>query len=76
MSKRSKTSFQDEWLQIEKYKSWISKVPGQPFKAKCQLCMKDFDVGNMGKSSLDSHAGSKKHKDRVKTRESMVYFVL
>ena len=76
MSKRSKTSFQDEWLQIEKYKSWISKVPGQPFKAKCQLSMKDFDVGNMGKSSLDSHAGSKKHKDRVKTRESMstLYF--
>ena len=30
----------------------------------------------MGKSSLDSHAGSKKHKDRVKTRESMstLYF--
>ena len=66
MSKRSKTSFQDEWLQIEKYKSWISKVLGQPFKAKCQLCMKDLDVGNMGKSSLDSHEDKRVN----------VYFVL
>ena len=38
--------------------------------------MKDFDVGNMGKSSLDSLVSGKKHKDRVKTTESMstLYF--
>ena len=33
--------------------------------------MKEFDVGNMGKSNLDRHISGKKHKDRVKTRESM-----
>ena len=38
--------------------------------------MKDFDVGNMGKSSLDSHTTFKKHKERMKTRESVstLYF--
>ena len=76
MFKMSITSFQDEWLKMKKYKSWISKVPGQPFKTKCKLCMKELDVGNMRKSSLDSHFSGKKHKDRVKTRESVstLYF--
>ena len=64
MYKRSKTSFQDDWLQLEKYKPWILKVPGQLFKAKCKLFMKEFDVGNMGKCSLESHISGKKHKDR------------
>ena len=75
MYKSSKTSFQDEWLQMEKYKPWISKIPGQPFKASANF-RKEFDVGNMGKSSLDSHISGEKHKDRVKTRESMsaLYF--
>ena len=38
--------------------------------------MKEFDVGNMGKSSLDSHMSGKKNKDRMKARESMstLYF--
>ena len=71
MYKRSKTFFQVKWLQMEKYKSWISKVLGQPFKVKYKLCMKDFDVGNMGKYSFDSHISGKKHKDRVKARELM-----
>ena len=26
------------------YKSWISNVPGQPYKGKCKLCMKESDV--------------------------------
>ena len=73
MYKRSKISFQDEWLQMEKYKSWISKVPRQPFKAKCKLCMKEFDVENMGKSSLDSHISGKKLKDSEDKRVN-VYF--
>ena len=47
---------------MQKYKSWISKVPRQPFKAKCKLCMKEFDVGDLGKSSLDSHMSAKKRK--------------
>ena len=62
MCNELKASFQDKWLQMEKYKSWISKVPGQSFKANCKLCMKDFDVGNMGKPSLDSLVSGKKHK--------------
>ena len=61
MYRRSKSSFQDKLLQMEKYQSWISKVPGQPFKAKCKLFMKEFDVGNMGRSSLESHISGKKH---------------
>ena len=32
--------------------------------------MKEFDVGNMGKFSLNSHISGKKHKDRMKTRKS------
>ena len=76
MYKRSKTSFQDECLQMEKCKSCISKVTGQPFKANCKPFMKEVDVGNMVNSSLDSHMSGMKHKDRVKTKESMstLYF--
>ena len=62
MNKTSKISFQYKWLQMQKYKSWISKVPRQPFKAKCKLCMKEFDVGDLGKSSFDSHISAKKRK--------------
>ena len=41
----------------------ISKVRGEPFKAKWKLCVREFDVKkNMGKSSLDSHISGKEHK--------------
>ena len=42
MYKSSKTSFQDEWLQMEKYKLWISKIPGQPFKASANFVGKSL----------------------------------
>ena len=55
---------------MRKYKSWISKVPRKLFKAKCKLCMKEIDVGDLEKSSLDSHISAKKRRERGKARES------
>ena len=34
-------------------------------KARCKLCLKDFDIGAMGESALRSHASSKLHKSLV-----------
>ena len=31
-------------------------------KAKCKLCCKTFDIGNMGIAALESHAKDDKHK--------------
>ena len=33
--------------------------------------MKEFDVGNMGKFSLENHISGKKHKNRGRIRQSM-----
>ena len=77
MSKPLKTSFKPEWLTLKEYKIWLTTVPGKPHRGKCKICQKEFDTGNMGRSSLDSHAVSAKHKERLKERESLsaLYFV-
>ena len=31
------------------------------FEAKCKVCLKAFDVSNMGESALKSHKKGKKH---------------
>ena len=64
---RRDTEFQDEWLLDENLKIWLAK--GNNSKtAKCTLCPKVFDISNMGRKALESHAGGKKHKAIVTQR--------
>ena len=63
----SNSTFQEEWLTNKKYKLWVAKTSSE-ISAKCILCVKEIDITKMGGSTLDSHATSKKHEQRVKER--------
>lgn len=55
-----KCLFSDRWLENSSYKLWLER-DADKFKAKCRVCMKAFDVSNMGESALKSHEKGKKH---------------
>ena len=61
MSKnKCKTSYQNEWLSNELYKTWVKKVDNK-HKAYCKVCMKSFSVSRLGVKALDIHAEMKSH---------------
>ncbi|KYB24574.1 hypothetical protein TcasGA2_TC031761 [Tribolium castaneum] len=49
---RGKKTFQESWLQNEKYKGWLAKS-NDPLKSRYIACAKEF---NTGTSELDKHA--------------------
>jgi hypothetical protein len=64
MSKpKYKCRFQGKWLDKNSYPAWtwLQRVPGDDNKARCSLCRTDFDISNMGLSSIKSHEKGKKH---------------
>ena len=69
MAKR-KCTFNDDWLQIKEFESWLDKGPNCSV-AYCKLCQQSFDVSNMGRSALSSHAKGKKHKEKEDSRKSL-----
>ena len=52
--------FSEAWLTDDKYSAWLART-GDRNRARCTLCLKDFDVGNMGEAALKSHMTGKKH---------------
>lgn len=62
--KYKKTTFQDDWLLVNKYKMWLEKVRENPYSAYCKLCKRKFSLSNMGVCALASHMVSAKHKAR------------
>ena len=81
-----KCNFNDKWLHLVEYRSWLQKVTENTHKAYCVLCMKQIDIAAMGESALKSHASGLKHKDAEKwfpviihsnpVKASKVYFSL
>ena len=69
MAKR-KCTFNDDWLRIKEFESWLDKGPNRSV-AYCKLCQQSFDVSNMGRSALNSHAKGKKHKEKEDSRKSL-----
>ncbi|XDV39420.1 hypothetical protein PO909_008670 [Leuciscus waleckii] len=63
-----KCRFNNVWLHLETYKTWLEKVQ-DPRKARCGLCSKIIDISNMGESALASHAKGAKHQAVVAARE-------
>ena len=57
-----KTSFQDDWLMDNNFKSWISKIKNDAFSAKCKICNKTISIAGQGVKALESHGKSMKHK--------------
>lgn len=60
MSKQ--TTFNPKWLTETELSKWVAKHPTDSRKARCFLCGKDIELGNMGKQALTSHAKGEKHK--------------
>ena len=48
-----KCSFSDCWLKNSSYKLWLERDMDK-FEAKWKVCLKAFDVSNMGESALKS----------------------
>ncbi|CAL1280193.1 unnamed protein product [Larinioides sclopetarius] len=55
------------WLTRQEYSTWIA-VSDSRTKARCRLCLKDFDIGKMGESALKSHMAGKKHSEIMKAQ--------
>ena len=62
--KKYKISFQDIWLEDDKYKLWLSRA-SDSYSAKCKLCSKVFSVAGKGIKALDTHAQGTKHIQRL-----------
>ena len=55
-----KCSFSDRWLKNSSYKLWL-ECDMDKFEAKWKVCLKAFDVSNMGELVLKSREKGKKH---------------
>ena len=62
-----KCNFNDRWLHLVEYRSWLQKITENPQKAYCVLYMKQIDIAAMGESALKSHASGSTHKDAEKS---------
>ena len=69
-----KISFQEIWLNNEKYSLWLEKDEDTSL-ARCKVCSKSFSVVTMGAKALDAHANGSKHKDRLLKKDSIVSFI-
>ena len=50
-----------------------AKKPGDPYKARCEVCAKDISAGLHGITALFSHADGTKHKERL-TKDTPILF--
>lgn len=70
-----KTVFNNDWLKDPLFGSWVRRHPFDARRAECILCDgRTFELGNMGRRALISHANGKKHqtaksaKDRTQSQ--------
>ena len=66
LSKRHVTYFNDQWIDDQRFSSWIKNCIKRT-NAKCCICQKIIDLSTRGVSSLISHAAGKKYQE---TQES------
>lgn len=62
-----KKVFQTTWLELEEYKGWLRRVPGDKYSAYCSACDLKFLCG---KSELAKHAAGRKHEKKLKAIKS------
>ena len=62
-------TFNAAWLGDASYSNWLLRDKGRPdTMARCQTCLKSFDIANMGEAALKSHMRGKKHKELMDMR--------
>ena len=72
--RKYKSSFQEIWLNNEKYSLWLQKDEDTRL-ARCKVCSKSFSVAAKGIKALDAHANGAKHKDCLPKKDSIVSFI-
>ena len=65
--RKYKSSFQEIWLNNEKYSLWLQKDEDTSL-ARCKVCSKSFSVAAKGIKALDTHTNGAKHKDCLPKR--------
>ena len=68
-----KSSFQEIWLNNEKYSLWFQKDEDTSL-VRCKVCLKSFSAAAMGIKAIDAHANGAKDKDRLPKKGSIVSF--
>jgi hypothetical protein len=63
MKPKCKSKFGASWLDVNKHPgwTWLQKELNNEYRACCTMCNVNFDVSNMGISSVVSHEKGKKH---------------
>jgi len=72
-----KTTFQSDWIDSQihpEWTSWLRPVNGDSHRAFCKACSKSFDVGNMGRSAVSSHAKQSGHNTKLKNMMKSPFF--
>src|SRR6188508_3396168 len=67
MSKFNKSFFNCEWLDKTlnpDFASWIKPVANNRHQANCTICLKNFELSNMGRRAVTSHLTSVTHVKR------------
>ena len=50
------------WMRDEGYSNWLIQDKIKPASnARCRICLKTFDVRNIGESAVKNHVNGKKH---------------
>lgn len=65
LAKRPKRSFVDAWLNDERYKHWIGKVPHSDTYYYCSVCKRNFSCNT---SHVSRHAESACHRNNLKRK--------
>ena len=69
-----KTYFKYSWLSDKEYSDWIARGP-RNIQARCRICKVNFELENMGSSSLTSHRKGKSHGFKVKEAQKIVDYL-
>ena len=68
-----KATFQDIWLEDERFKPWLVKLDDRN-TARCKVCCKNISIGTHGVAALTLHADGAKHKERLPKDGISIFF--
>ena len=57
--------FKDSWLKDDRFKHWLQKC-SEKHKAKCRVCLSEFQVKDKGVGACIAHSNSVLHKKNLK----------
>ncbi len=64
-----KCIFNERWLKHPEYVSWL-ECGTDKYSAKCNICLKIFDISNMGEPAIRSHGKGSKHKQLLEQKKA------